>query len=63
VGGAILLWVPALRALAAAALLCTMIGATIAHLTVLGPSAVPAVVLGLLAAVTLWAGRARPVLA
>lgn len=57
VGGAILLWVPGLQALAAAALLCTMIGATIAHFTLLGPSAVPAIVLGVLAAITLWATR------
>jgi uncharacterized membrane protein YphA (DoxX/SURF4 family) len=56
---AILLWVPGLQALAAGALLCTMIGAVIAHLTVLGPSAVPAMVLGVLAAVTLWANRGQ----
>lgn len=59
VGGAILLWVPGMQALAAGALLCTMIGAVIAHFTVLGPSAVPAIVLGILAAVTLWANRGQ----
>jgi uncharacterized membrane protein YphA (DoxX/SURF4 family) len=59
VGGAVLLWVPGLQAIAAAALLCTMVGAVIAHLTILGPSAVPAIILGLLAAVTLWADRTR----
>jgi putative oxidoreductase len=57
VGAAVLLWVPGMRALAALALVCTMIGAVIAHLTVLGPSAWPAVVLGVLAGVLLWRER------
>ena len=57
VGAAVLLWVPGLRALAALALVCTMIGAVIAHLAVLGPSPWPAVVLGVLAAVLLWRER------
>lgn len=57
VGAAVLLWVPGLRALAALALVCTMIGAVIAHLAVLGPSPLPAVVLGVLAAVLLWRER------
>jgi putative oxidoreductase len=57
IGAAVLLWVPGWRALAALALVCTMIGAVIAHLTVLGPSAWPAVVLGVLAAVLLWRER------
>ena len=56
---AVLLWVPGLQALAAGALVCTMIGAVIAHLTIIGPSAVPAIVLGVLAAVTLWANRGQ----
>jgi uncharacterized membrane protein YphA (DoxX/SURF4 family) len=59
VGGAVLLWVPGLQAIAALALLVTMVGAVIAHLTVLGPSPVPAIVLGLLAAATLWDNRAQ----
>jgi uncharacterized membrane protein YphA (DoxX/SURF4 family) len=59
VGAAILLWVPGLQALAAAALVATMIGAVIAHLAVLGPSAVPALVLGLLSAVILWTHRGQ----
>jgi putative oxidoreductase len=59
VGAAILLWVPGLQALAALALVSTMIGAVIAHLVVLGPSAVPALVLGLLSAVLLWTHRAQ----
>jgi putative oxidoreductase len=57
VGAAVLLWVPGLRALAALALVCTMIGAVIAHLAVLGPSPLPAAVLGVLAAVLLWRER------
>lgn len=56
-GGAVLLFVPGLQALGAALLLCTMIGAVAAHLLVLGPSAVPAVVLGLMAAVVLYRHR------
>jgi uncharacterized membrane protein YphA (DoxX/SURF4 family) len=59
IGAAILLWVPGMQAMAAVTLLCTMIGAVIAHLTVLGPSAIPATVLGVLAAVTLWANRGQ----
>lgn len=59
VGAAILLWVPGLQALAALALVCTMIGAVIAHLAVLGPSALPALILGLLAAVLLWTHRSQ----
>jgi len=59
VGAAIMLWVPGFTALASGLLLCTMIGAVIAHLTVLGPSALPAAVLSLLAAVTLYANRGQ----
>lgn len=64
VGSAIVLWVPGLTAYAAGLLVCTMIGAVIAHFTVLlatmgAGAAVPAVVLGVLAAVTLWANRAQ----
>jgi hypothetical protein len=63
VGAASFLWMPVLGAIAAGALLVTMIGAIIAHLAILGPSAMPAAVLGLLAAVALYAHRheiARP---
>lgn len=59
VGAAVLLWVPGLQALAAAALVATMSGAVIAHLVVLGPSAVPALVLGLLAATVLYTNRGQ----
>jgi putative oxidoreductase len=62
-GSAVALWVPGKAAHAAGLLVCTMIGAFIAHLTVLSAmglgAAVPAVVLGLLAALTLWANRAQ----
>ncbi len=63
VGSAILLWVPGRTAYAAGLLVCTMIGAVIAHFTVLSAmgagAAVPAIVLGLLAAVTLYANRSQ----
>ena len=39
------------------ALMLLMIGAIIAHLAILGPSAMPAAVLGLLAGVALYAHR------
>lgn len=50
VGGAILLWVPGRQAMAAALLGATMVGAVMAHLLILGPSALPAVALGLICA-------------
>ncbi len=64
VGSAILLWVPGFTAYAAGLLLCTMVGALIAHFTVLLPTmgagaAVPALVLGVLAAITLYANRVQ----
>ncbi len=54
VGAAALLWVPGRAAFGAALLVATMIGAVIAHLVVLGPSALPALALGVLAAVILY---------
>lgn len=57
VGSAILLWVPGLQFIGAALLVATMIGAVLAHLLILGPSAVPALVLGLLAAYLAWVHR------
>ncbi len=56
-GSAILLWVPGLQFIAAALLTCTMIGAVIAHIFILGPSAVPALVLGILAGVVAISAR------
>ena len=59
-GSAIALWVPGLTAYAAGLLVCTMIGALAAHAIFLGlATALPAVVLGLLAAATLYANRAQ----
>jgi len=55
--GAVLLWMPGTQFLAAALLTVTMIGAVLAHLIILGPSALPALVLGLLAAVVAYAYR------
>ena len=57
IGSAILLWLPGRQAIGAGLLVCTMIGATIAHLTVMGPTAVPAIILGVLAAIVLYAHR------
>jgi len=53
-GCAILLWVPGMQLVAAALLTCTMIGAVGAHLLILGPSAIPALVLGTLSAVVAY---------
>lgn len=57
IGGAVLLWVRGREAIGAGLLLVTMVGAVLAHLLILGPSAVPAVVLGLGAAFILWTHR------
>jgi putative oxidoreductase len=60
IGSAVLLWVPGMTAYGAGLLVCTMIGALIAHATKLGlDTAPPAVVLGLLAAYTLYVNRAQ----
>ena len=57
VGAAILLWVPGLIGLGASLLTATMVGAVLAHLLILGPSAVPALVLGVLSAFITWQHR------
>ncbi|XZE56356.1 DoxX family protein [Planctomycetaceae bacterium SH139] len=57
VAAAILLVVPNFSWLGAGLLVCTMIGATLAHLSALGGSAVPAIVLGVLAAIILFGRR------
>ena len=56
---AVLLWVPGLQLVGAGLLVCTMICAVLAHIFILGPSLVPALILGLLSAVLLWDAR-RP---
>lgn len=57
VGSAVLLFIPNKQAYGAALLVCTMIGAILAHLFILGPSAVPALVLGILSAIILFVHR------
>ncbi len=57
VGGAILLWMPNKQVYGAASLGGTMVGAVLAHWIVLGPSAVPAIVLGLMCAAVLYLYR------
>lgn len=57
IGGAALLWRPGLQLFGGVLLFCTMIGAVLAHLLILGPSAVPALVLGLLSAMVIYVHR------
>ncbi len=57
VGAAVLLWVRGREAIGAFLLTATMVSAALFHLLVLGPSAVPALVLGVLAALVLWWNR------
>jgi hypothetical protein len=57
--GAVLLWIPNRQVAGSALLGATMVGAVLAHLLILGPSAVPAIVLGLLAAAVLYIHRAQ----
>ena len=56
-GGAVLLWLPGLQAIGAMVLGGTMVGAVLTHLLILGPSAVPAIVLGILCAAVLYLHR------
>lgn len=55
--GAIALFVPAVRVYGAALLAMTMVGAILAHLLILGPSAVPALVLLAITATIAFAHR------
>lgn len=57
VGSAILLFIPGKQVWGAALLACTMIGAVLAHLFILGPGSLPAIVLGVLSGVVLFAYR------
>ncbi len=59
IGGAILLWLPGRQVLAAALLGVTMVCATLAHFLVLGPSAVPAIVLAHICAAVIYLHRAQ----
>mgnify|MGYP001553188232 CR=1 FL=1 len=55
--GALALFIPAVRVFGAAALAATMVGAIGAHLLILGPSAVPALVLLIITATIAYAHR------
>lgn len=57
VGGAALLWVPGLQVLGAAILGGTMVGACLTHWFILGPSAMPAIALGLLCTAVIYIHR------
>ena len=57
--GAALLWLPNRQVLGAAVLGGTMVGAVLTHWFILGPSAVPAIVLGLVCAAVLYLNRAQ----
>ena len=57
IAGAALLWVQGRQVFGAGLLLCIMVGAVGAHLLFIGPSAVPALVLGALAAVVAFSYR------
>ena len=54
---AILLLVPRAQAFGAIILVCTMTGAVLSHLFILGPSAIPAAALGVLSAIVAYAHR------
>ncbi len=54
VASAILLLVPRLTPVGAAILVCTMCGAVLTHLLLIGGSPVPALVLGCFAAIIFW---------
>ena len=59
VGAAVLLWIKGREAIGAFLLTATMAAAILFHLLVLGPSFVPALVLGVLAAFVLWTHRGQ----
>lgn len=57
--GVVLLWLPNRQVWGAALLGATMVGAVLAHWLILGPSAVPAIVLGLISAAVLYIYRTQ----
>ncbi|MDC0239701.1 DoxX family protein [Candidatus Thioglobus sp.] len=59
VGSVILLWLGSKQVFGAVLLVCTMLGAVLTHYFILGPSAVPAIVLGLLSAYILYYYRGQ----
>ena len=52
--GVILLWVRPMQILGALILGGTMVGVVLAHVLILGPSSMPAIILGLLSAAVVW---------
>ncbi|MEM6383815.1 MAG: DoxX family protein [Pseudomonadota bacterium] len=58
-GAAALLWVPGLNVLGAALLLATMLCGALFHLLILGPSAVPALILAAFCAAVIYVQRAQ----
>ena len=54
---AVMLFVPRVQAFGAIILVCTMTGAVLSHLLILGPSALPAAVLGVLSAIVVYVHR------
>lgn len=59
IGAVALLWVKGLQFIGAGLLVCTMAGAVLAHLLIIGPSAVPALVLGVLSGIVAYHYRAQ----
>lgn len=57
VAAPVFLWMSGKQVLGAAILGATMVGAVLAHLFILGPSAVPAVILGLICATVIYLHR------
>ena len=57
VASAVLLFVPGKQVYGAGLLVCTMIGAVVAHTFILGPSAMPALGLGAISAIIFYAHR------
>lgn len=57
VGGAVLLWWPNRQMIGASLLGATMVGATLTHWLIIGPSALPAIVLGLICAAVIYLHR------
>ncbi|MEM9434664.1 MAG: DoxX family protein [Pseudomonadota bacterium] len=59
IGSAVLLWIPGLQVIGAVLLFVTMICAALFHILVIGPSAVPALVLAALCAAVIALHRAQ----
>lgn len=59
VGSVILLWLPSFQILGAILLGITMVGAVLAHLLILGPSSLPAIILGLMCLAVIYLHRTQ----